>query len=119
MKQICFVGVGGFIGTLLRFAVSRLLHQPGFPWGTLFVNWTGCFLLAWLLAVNTRTGRISPEWQTGLGTGLLGSYTTFSAFSAETIQLGNWKWQAVYVAVSVIGGIALAVLGRTIGKEKR
>lgn len=118
MKHIFYVGIGGFCGTLLRFTVSSLLNEQGFPWGTLFANLTGCFFLSFLFAFSTREKRISSEWKAGLGTGLLGSYTTFSAFSAETIQLGDWIYQAAYVSASVIGGIGLAFLGFFLGKEK-
>lgn len=118
MKHIWYVGIGGFAGTLLRFAVSSLLNAQGFPWGTLFVNWTGCFFLAWLFAFSSRGKGFSPAWRTGLGTGVIGSYTTFSTFSAETLRLEEWHLQALYVAASVIGGVLLAILGTILGKEK-
>ncbi|SEN66427.1 fluoride efflux transporter FluC [Lihuaxuella thermophila] len=118
MKQIWYVAVGGFAGTLLRFSVSSLLNGQGFPWGTLLVNWTGCFFLGWLFSFASGSKRFPPEWRTGLGTGLIGSYTTFSTFSAETLRLEGWSLQALYVTASVIGGILLAMLGDVLGKEK-
>jgi CrcB protein len=117
IQSFITVGIGGFIGTLLRFYLSTLANGPLFPWGTLFINWTGSFCLAWLLTYSARKIDFPPIWKAGIGTGFIGSFTTFSAFSAEVIQMPHVSLQLIYVLSSVLGGLLLALLGIQLGKE--
>ncbi|TCS92841.1 fluoride efflux transporter FluC [Hazenella coriacea] len=114
MRQMWVVGIGGFIGTLLRTGVSFLFPFILFPWGTLIVNVTGSFLLGFLFALCTRFPRLK-KWRLGLGTGLLGSYTTFSAWSAEMSQLESIPLQLIYLIVTFIGGPLFAWWGDHLG----
>ncbi|MEI2302096.1 fluoride efflux transporter CrcB [Ensifer sp. MJa1] len=108
MTHLLLVGAGGAIGSILRYlaglwAVRRF--GSGFPWGTLGVNVTGSFLIGVLAEVIMRKFGASPEMRVFLITGVLGGYTTFSAFSLDAIMLaerGDIALAATYVAASVV-----------------
>ena len=113
-----WVGLGGFLGALLRYLVSGLvygaLHEPLFPYGTLLVNAFGCFLLGLLAGLAEARGLFSPEARVFLFIGLLGSFTTFSTFGYETLQLlkdGGW----FLAGANVLGQVALGLGGVWIG----
>jgi CrcB protein len=116
--NLAAVFVGGLIGTGLRLGIDALLPHgdDSFPWSTLLINVAGSFALGMLVA---RVWPLAPEWlRLGLGTGLLGSFTTFSALVASAFLLtgfGKPLLTAVYVVVTVIGGIGAALLGVRIG----
>jgi CrcB protein len=102
--------LGGAVGALARWGIAEALpgSPGGWPWATLLVNLTGCFLLGVLLGV---LGRRSPEpaWaKPFLGVGVLGGYTTFSAFGVEVVRLAEHGAFAVasgYLLLSVVGGV--------------
>jgi len=116
MLKLILVMAGGAIGAGLRYEVGRLtLHRfgPGFPWGTLAVNLLGGLAMGLLAGILLRVegGEHSRLF---LAVGILGGFTTFSAFSLETynmLQTGAWANAAGYVAASVIGSIALLGVG--------
>lgn len=97
------VGVGGMLGATLRYAVSLIIVSP---FATLLVNLIGAFVLAVIL---TRTKR-----SLFFGTGVLGSFTTFSTFSYELTQL-PLIWATSYVVVTLIGGVLCSALGSQLG----
>lgn len=121
MKLLVLVSVGGAIGAALRFltyqyfVVSTIARgEPAFPWATLTVNVAGCFVMG--LAVVTILERFggSPELRAFFMTGVLGGFTTFSAFSLDVYELfANRSTEAVaaYVAASVILSVAALVAG--------
>lgn len=111
------VALGGAIGSVLRFFVGTWFLQrfgPGFPWGTLAVNVTGSFAIGIVLTLaQTRIG-LSPAMRLFLATGILGGYTTFSAFAYETLLLArdaNALQSVAYGVGSVAAGVAAGVLG--------
>jgi CrcB protein len=116
MPNLLLVMLGGAIGAGLRHlagvvALARL--GPGFPWGTLFVNLAGGLLIGLLAGWFVRAGANEPM-RLFLAVGVLGGFTTFSAFSLETflmIERGQLAAAAAYVALSVIGSIALLFVG--------
>lgn len=118
MKPILAVLAGGLLGTAARLTVDVVLPHQGasFPLGTLLVNLAGSFLLGLLVA---RVWPIAPEWlRAGLGPGLLGSFTTFSALAVSAVELTASGVGAVavgYVVASVVGGVAAAALGLRLG----
>jgi len=115
---IVAVLLGGLIGTGLRLGVDAALpHSDGaFPWSTLLINVIGSFALAFLVA---RVWPMAPNWlRGGLGTGLLGSFTTFSALIVSLLtltQAGVPLLALLYLAVSLVGGLGAALLGLRLG----
>jgi CrcB protein len=118
VKIVLAVLAGGIVGTTLRLSVDVLLPHGGgeFPIGTFLVNLVGSFVLGVLVA---RAWPVAPEWlRVGLGPGLLGSFTTFSALAVSAVELtsaGMGVVAAVYVAASIVGGITAAALGIRLG----
>lgn len=109
------VGVGGFFGAILRYSVGEWIHtMNGFPLGTLMINLLGCLFLAWFFTITTKRWNINPNLKLGIGTGFTGAFTTFSTFSVETLNLINnhqLLFAFLYVLLSVLGGIGLAITG--------
>jgi len=110
------VGLGGFFGAIARYAVSSWiigLTGRGFPWGTLVINVVGCALIGFGVGWAGRHFEFSEDLRALLLVGVLGAFTTFSAFGIETVQLiraEQWGQAAAYVGLSVSVGI-LAVIG--------
>jgi CrcB protein len=115
MKIIFTIGAGSFIGGIMRYLLSLLIQTKSaspFPLPTLAVNIIGCFLIGIVFGLFDK-GQISPELKLFLATGVLGGFTTFSAFSNETIILfreGQAAYALLYVAVSVIIGLLATYL---------
>lgn len=121
MKILFIIGVGSFLGGIMRYLLSLFVISklPGtFPFGTLLVNISGCLLIGILLGVNQRLN-LSTEMKLFLATGVLGGFTTFSAFSVETITLmknGNVGQAVIYIACSITLGLTATFLGYTFAK---
>ncbi|EJV64789.1 fluoride efflux transporter CrcB [Bacillus cereus] len=120
MKYI-IVGIAGIFGALSRyylgFTIDTLWHHV-LPLATLTINLIGCFLLALLTTYIARLNILSSEVITGIGTGFIGSFTTFSTFSVETIQLINHSYFGIpflYVSCSMLGGLIMSGLGYKLG----
>ena len=119
------IGVAGFVGALLRFYVDSLfpvnLTSGQFPISTFIVNMLGSFLLGALTAFVAKSKYFKPYIVTGIGTGLIGSFTTFSTFSLEVMKLirnGYFKETFLYILLSIIGGVFFAVIGLQIVKKR-
>jgi len=94
LYNVMLVAAGGAIGAVGRYCVVSALALGAFPLGTLIVNVAGSFLIGLLASAATSPGLIDPQWRLFLQTGLLGAFTTFSAFSLETLSLlqqGEWQ----------------------------
>ena len=118
--RFVWVGAAGALGSLLRYAVGLMLGGSAFPWGTLTVNLAGSFLIGFVFAFGQD--RLPPELVTQITVGLLGGFTTFSAFAWEGVSMaGSGRFGAVgaYVTLSVLGGMAAAILGRALGAAVR
>ena len=122
MAHFILVALGGGLGAGLRHLVGLVAMRSlgtGFPWGTLFVNVAGSFvmgmLIAWLaLKAELPVGWSGQDVRLFLATGVLGGFTTFSAFSLETVLLwerGEGGLAALYVAASVIASVGALVAG--------
>lgn len=118
MKDILLVGLGGFIGSSARYAVGGLfLHAsaPGkFPFGTFAVNVIGCLVAGVLAGLVEKHGVLGAETRLFLFAGLLGGFTTFSAFGLDTMLLlrrGDYAMAATYGGASVVLGIMAIWLG--------
>ena len=111
--------IGGICGTGLRLLIDTLLPHTAteFPLGTLIVNIVGAFTLALIVA---RLWSRAPEWlKAGLGAGLLGSFTTFSAVMVSLVEhttSGLWAMAAVYLVLSLALGFAAAAIGLRVGR---
>lgn len=121
MKLILAIGTGSFIGGILRYLLSQFIQTKflsTFPFGTLTVNIIGCFLIGLVFGFSDR-GNLTPEWRLFLATGLLGGFTTFSAFSNETVSMlhdGQLWYATAYVSSSVIVGLVATFIGFSITK---
>ena len=93
MLKIFLAGIGGFVGSVLRYSVSGFVQDVSrsihFPYGTLAVNLIGCFAIGLLSQLAETRGLFTAETRTLVFVGVLGGFTTFSAFGNETINL--WR----------------------------
>jgi CrcB protein len=115
--RLALIAIFGAVGTLLRYGIQSVL-QVGtgatFPWGTLLINLTGCFLLGLIGQMTLNRMMISPDWRVAITVGFFGGYTTFSSFGWETgkmLEEGRWIPATSYVAASVAIGLLLSVAG--------
>jgi CrcB protein len=116
-----YVALGGAIGALMRYQTGRLLtHWLGpntvtaFPWATLTVNVIGSLAMGLLAGYLARHGQGGEPWRLFLGVGVLGGFTTFSAFSLELmvlIERGQAAQGLIYAAVSVLAGLTALYVG--------
>jgi CrcB protein len=118
MKALLLVAVGGAVGSAARFQISSwLLHQTvswRFPIGTFSVNLLGCLVAGTLGGLIAKQSAFAPDVRLLLLTGVLGGFTTFSAFGLETFVLlkrGEIAVAAAYVMISVLAGLAGVWLG--------
>jgi CrcB protein len=120
--QYFAIAAGGALGALLRFGSSTAMHRwlgQGFPYGTLFVNVTGSFLMGFLYMLLTSRMEVAVPWRAFFLVGLLGAFTTFSTFSMDTLQLlekGMWLKAVLNVLSNVIVCLAAAWAGVLIGR---
>jgi CrcB protein len=121
MKIVLLVGLGSFIGGISRYLVTLFVQNKflsSFPYGTLAVNITGCFLIGVIYGFSDR-GSMNPEWRIFLATGIMGGFTTFSSFSNETVSMlrDAEYWPAFsYIVLSVVIGLAATFGGISLVK---
>jgi fluoride exporter len=122
-RALAAVAVGAAIGGMLRYVIGQLFLQrygPGFPYGTLFINVTGSFLIGLLAEFAvTRAFGITPLVRIFATTGILGGYTTFSAFSLDILGLaseGAALIALLYASASVIFGFLAAFAGQLLAR---
>ena len=117
MLQVLLIGCGGFIGTIARYAVTTMAYRllgGSFPYGTLTVNILGCLLIGFVSTAAEERDMIAHSTRLYLTIGILGGFTTFSAFGYETLtilRLGNILPAALYVLASVVTGLVGVWLG--------
>ncbi len=124
MRLYFLIACGGALGSVLRFFVSDMILRrfgESFPWGTLLINVTGSAAIGYIATFAT-SGEArwlgSAEGRLFLMVGICGGYTTFSAFSLQTLNLirdGDWLRAGAYIAASVILCVAGAGLGHALG----
>jgi CrcB protein len=123
LQTIVLVGLGGFIGSVLRYLASGLVQQISqsatFPYGTLAVNLIGCFVIGLLSQLADDRGVFSGEARAFVFIGVLGGFTTFSSFGNETMNLardGEMLPAFANVSVHFVLGLGAVWLGRLIGR---
>jgi CrcB protein len=118
LGSIFWVALGGSLGAASRFVISTILFVPGqFPWATLVINIAGSFGIGLLWGFGHQQAWFEQWGRYLLVVGLLGGFTTFSAFSLETVGLlesGRLAGAVGYVSASVLGCVLMAWIGQRI-----
>ncbi len=118
LRSLLIAGFGGFIGTILRFLVSRYFQisvDSLFPWGTFVVNIAGSLLIGIFFGLSERGNFLTPEWRIFLTVGLCGGFTTFSSFSNDALLLIQSREiirVLLYASLSFFLGLAAVFFGR-------
>lgn len=117
--RLCAIGIGGFVGAVLRYLVSGWVQDRSgsivFPFGTAAVNLIGCFCIGLLAYLVESRSFFSVETRAFILIGLLGSFTTFSTFGSETLTLlrgGRLDLAVLYAGGQVAAGVAMVFAGR-------
>ena len=122
-KEFIIIGIGGLIGTILRYGTSKLFvtsHLGPFPKNTFIVNILGCFLIGLFYSLSEKSTVINSDIKLFLTVGLCGGFTTFSTFAHENLLLlkGGDIWIfALYTGLSIFLGILAVVAGVFIGNS--
>lgn len=115
--KLFLIALFGAIGTLARYGLQGVVQiRMGsmFPYGTLVINLTGCFLLGLIGQLTLNRMLISSDLRIAIAVGFFGGYTTFSSFGWETAKMledGEWLRATTYVVASVFAGLLLSVAG--------
>lgn len=120
MNQVLAVALGGAFGSVLRFLLTQAMPPAAgrIPYGTLFVNVSGSLLMGFLFVLFLDRG--DSVWRSGILVGILGGYTTFSAFSIETFRLieqGDVVRAGAYILLSVVLCLAATWCGVLLGRQ--
>lgn len=120
MAKFLLIGLGGALGSMLRYWASGWVQQTlagsTFPFGTMAVNVAGCLVLGVLAQLSEARGLFTPETRALVFIGLLGGFTTFSSFAGESINLlrdGDSLGAAINVGAHILLGLAAVWAGRT------
>ena len=117
MFKILAIGLGGFIGAIMRYGISGWVYEKvgeNFPHGTLVVNLIGSLILGFFMALSESRIQINPVLKVTITIGVLGALTTFSTFSYETfslLQMGQVQRAFINISVSVLLGLLAIWLG--------
>jgi len=125
LNRFVLIAIGAALGANARYLVGLWAGDrfgAGFPYGTLIVNVSGSFLLGFLLTLATERLQISPEVRLLFAVGFLGSYTTFSSFAVESMNLGR-EGGLILSLLNIFGnnliGLVCAVLGAYLARLAR
>lgn len=120
MDKALYVGLGGFIGSVLRYwvgsAIQQVANNPTFPFGTLTVNLLGCLVIGFLSELAELRGVFTPEARLFVFVGILGGFTTFSTFGNDTMTFlrgGEGLPALLNIGAHIFAGLAAIWLGRS------
>jgi len=118
MVRLLIVGIGGFLGTVFRFMlaewVHKILNNPWYPYGTFAVNVLGCLLIGFFGGLAENKGLLGSEMRLFFLIGILGGFTTFSAFGYETLALfrdAQMLAATINITLHIVLGIGAVFLG--------
>ncbi len=114
LRNFILVGLGGMVGSVLRYLAAVLIKHPSFPLSTFIVNFAGSFIIAAVLGISLKNQVFDQNWRVFLTTGVCGGFTTFSTFSVESFQLlqqQRYATFALYIGLSLVAGIAAVFSG--------
>lgn len=118
LRTLLLIGTGGFVGSILRYAVSGYVQELSksiqFPFGTLAVNIMGCVVIGFLAELADLRSAITGETRAFFFVGLLGGFTTFSAFGNETMHLLR-DGELLLACGNVVGHVVLGLAGVWLG----
>lgn len=120
MKAILFVFIGGGIGSVARYLLSKINTLNTIPYGTMLANIIGCFLIGLLLSYAQKSSSLSKEHLLLLATGFCGGFTTFSTFAYEGqtfLKNSDYTSFFLYCGFSFILGLGAVILGVSLGKS--
>ena len=123
LKTLAFIAAGGALGAMMRFLSQAMVYELAgktFPYGTLFVNVTGSFLMGLLSIFLVERFNLGAEWHMAILVGVLGSFTTFSTFSIETLVLfeqGDMLKAMTNILLSVVLCVSAVWLGAFFAKQ--
>ena len=123
MKVYAFIGIGGFLGAILRFIIENIhvaYYKESLPLNTLLINLSGSFVLALFLTVTLEIGKFSANKRSGVSIGFLGAFTTFSTLCKESVKLfenDQYYLAVVYIFSTIILGLSVTYLGILLAKK--
>ncbi len=126
MTKILLIGLGGFTGSVLRYIISEFANTivPGkvkeFPYGTFVVNVLGCFLIGLLASLSNSRQLFNLDVRSFVFIGVLGGFTTFSAFGFETCELlkdGEALKAGLNIAVNIVLGLGAVLAGHVVARN--
>jgi len=121
-KTILLVGSGGFIGSVFRYYISKIIQDSSFasfPTGTLSVNVIGSLIIGFLIGLALKNPSFSLEWRLILMVGFCGGFTTFSTFTSENLKLiqdGQFFYVFLYTGLSILLGFLAVYFGYVFSK---
>ena len=122
LQRYLLIAVGGAAGAMLRYWVGgEVAGKMGarFPWGTLVINLTACFVIGLVLEYLNHHAGVNPAWRFLIPIGFIGAYSTFSTFEYEiwmNVTTGAFWMALSYVVVSLVAGLIAVALGAWLGK---
>ena len=122
VKSLLIAGLGGFIGTVFRFLITRYIqveYISVFPWSTFLINILGSLMIGVIFGLSEKGDFLSPEWRIFLTIGICGGFTTFSTFSNDAfllMQNKEWLRFTMYATFSFFLGLSAVFFGRALIK---
>ena len=117
VRLILLVGLGGSIGSMLRYVATEIIPSNHIPYGTISVNLVGSMLLGIMFGAIAADVIINQNYILLFGTGVLGAFTTMSAFAMDTVTLSEDELSktVIYTTITIVGSIGFAWLGYKLG----